>query len=308
MIAIPRLAGHDRWERVTEAVTDNTHADAFTHTVRILERSGDAPEPDAGVEVTAVALPSPTYELREVRARALAGAIDPTVLAGCGTLAGVPMVGGLGRRIAEATGDGPGARLVRDAIVEIARLARQVAKLPRADAERAITMGPEACWEMDRAGFADLPDSCFTYSAEGRGRFGTRPVATAMTADLYSPPRGRARVFVRRKVARLEHVDGRLRLFHSMHDNVHGFDVVYEVDPVTGRVVHADSVTSRLPYAGICSEPQRRIALMVGETLDAGLPKRIQAHLGGAAGCAQLYDLTADLLRLVAATERGVRA
>jgi len=38
---------------------------------------------------------------------------------------------------------------------------------------------------------------------------------------------------------------------------------------------------------------------MIGQTLDTGLRKRIQTLLGGTAGCAQLYDLTADLLKLL---------
>lgn len=292
-VAIPLLGDRPRWERVTEGWIDNTHADAFTHTVRIAE-------PDAAVEVVAVALPSPTYEIREARARALSGRFDPDVLAGCAKLAGVGMVAGLGRRITDAAGTGAGARLVRDAIVEIARLARQAAKLPRADAERAIAQGATGCWDLDRAGFEDLPDSCFTYSDAGRALFGTRTVASPMTVDIYSPRAGQPRVFVRTKVARFERVDGLLRLFHSMHDNVHGFELTYEVDAATGRIVRADSVTSRLPYAGICSEPQRKIGALLGETLDAGLAKRIQGHVGGIAGCAQLYDLTADLLKLAA--------
>lgn len=289
---LSRLDGRDRWQRVTEGWVDNTHPDTFTHTVRIVE-------PDAGVEVSAVATPSPTYEIVEAHARAVSGQLDPSVLAGLEKLAGVPMVAGLGRRLAAATGDGAGARLVRDAVIEIARLARQVAKLPRDRAERAVAAGPTACWELDRDGFADLPDSCFTYSDAGRAVFGTRPIATPMTSDLYSPPPGQARVFVRTKVARLERVDDRLRLFHSMHDNAHGFEVTYEVEIATGRIVRADSVTSRLPYAGVCSEPQRKIASLLGETLDAGLARRIQGHVGGVTGCAQLYDLTADLLRLL---------
>jgi hypothetical protein len=39
---------------------------------------------------------------------------------------------------------------------------------------------------------------------------------------------------------------------------------------------------------------------VLGERLDAGLSKRVQSLLGGPTGCGQLYDLTADLLRLVA--------
>jgi hypothetical protein len=290
-VDIPLLEGRARWERVTEGWIDNTHEDAFTHTVRIVE-------PDAGVEVIAVALPSPTYEIREARARALSGHVDPAALAGVAKLAGVGMVSGLGRRLAEATGNGAGARLIRDAIVEVARLARQAAKTPRVDAERAMTRGAEGCWDLDRQGFADLPDSCFTYSDAARPLFRTRTVATPMTVDIYSPRPGQPRVFARTKVARFERLDGRVRMFHSMNDNVHGFELTFEIDAATGQIVRAESVTSRLPYAGICSEPQRKIESLRGETLDAGLGKRIQGHVGGVTGCAQLYDLTADLLKL----------
>jgi hypothetical protein len=148
-------------------------------------------------------------------------------------------------------------------------------------------------------GWVDLPDSCFAYSAGGRALFGTRTIAAMMTPDLYSPRAGQRRVFERRKVARLARDGDRLRLFHSMHDNVHGFELTYEVDLGTGRITRAEHVTPRLPYMGICSEPQRRMAAMLGETVDAGLRKRVQGHLGGVTGCAQLYDLTADLLKLL---------
>ena len=60
-----------------------------------------------------------------------------------------------------------------------------------------------------------------------------------------------------------------------------------------------DSVTSRLPYAGICSEPQGRIEALRGRLVDAALRKGIQTMLGGTAGCAQLFDLTSDLLKLL---------
>jgi hypothetical protein len=108
-------------------------------------------------------------------------------------------------------------------------------------------------------------------------------------------------VFERRKVARLERDGDRLALFHAMHDNVHGFEVTLELDARAERVTGAASVVTRLPYAGICSEPQGKIETLVGEAVDAGLSRRIQGLLGGVTGCAQLYDLTADLLKLLRA-------
>src|SRR5262249_35488491 len=137
-----------------------------------------------------------------------------------------------------------------------------------------------------------------TYSDAGRALLERRTVVASMRPDLYSPRSGQRRVFVRRKVARLERGDGTFVLFHSMHDDVHGFEIRYEVDAASGRIVSARSLTPRLPYLGICSEVQGRIDAMIGESLDDGLAKRIQTHLGGSTGCAQLYDLTSDLLKL----------
>ena len=291
MIQPALLEGRDRYERVMEAWVDNTHEDALTHTVRL---SDD----DRTLELSVEALPSPSYLIRAARCRPVSGAFDPEVAAGVTRLAGTHMVGGLSRRVTELTGAGAGAGFALGALVEAARLARQVAKLPRAEAERAAG-DARACWQLDTTGWSDLANSCFTYTDAGRSLFGTRAVTTPIQADIYSPRPGQTRVFERRKVARLERRDGRLRLFHSMHDNVHGFEVIYEIDLANDRIVRAEHVTPRLPYMGICTEPQRKIGALLGETADSGLRQRIQTHLGGESGCAQLYDLTADLLKLL---------
>ncbi|PYM30364.1 MAG: hypothetical protein DMD80_03510 [Candidatus Rokuibacteriota bacterium] len=293
MIEPALLRGRDRYERVTTGRVDNTHDDAFTHTVRL-------EDPDRALEVAIVATPSPDYAIRAARCRVERGEVAASVADGVARLAGVAMVGGLTRRVMEAAGGGAGAALAVDAVVEAARLARQVAKFPRERAERAAGGDPWECWQLDTTGWVDLPDSCFTYSDAGRALFGTRTIATPMQPDLYSPRPGQRGVFERRKVARLERRDGRLALFHSMHDNCHGFEITYEID-AAGRIVKAEHLTPRLPYMGICSEPQRKIGALLGEMVDDGLRRRIQLHLGGPTGCAQLYDLTADLLKLLAA-------
>jgi hypothetical protein len=291
VIGSPHLDAGGRYERRSEGWVDNTHDDAFTHTVRLEDGAG-------AVELSAVCTPSPGYEIREARARALRGAA-PGVAAALGALAGVRMVAGFTRRLADLCAAGPGAHLFVDAGIEIARLARQTAKLPAA-AVAALGPGDAArCWELDTTGWVDLPDSCFTYSAAGQALLAQRPVTASMVPSLYSPAAGQMRVFERRKLARLVQTGDRLHLFHAMHDNVHGFDVHYEVDLQSGRIVGAESVTSRLPYAGLCSEPQGRIESMIGQPVDAGLRRRIQTLLGGNTGCAQLYDLTADLLKLL---------
>ncbi len=291
----PLLEGRQRYQRTIWGWTDHASAgDTFVHTVRVKE-------PAREVELTVEALPSPSYLIRALGARSLAGKVDPRGLEGLTTLAGTAMVAGLGRRVREAIGSGLGADGLLEGMIEVARLTRQVGCLPRERVERGVALGAAGVWQLDREGWVDLPDSCFTYSAAGAALLASRAVVAAATPDLYCSRLGQLRVFERHKVAELAIEGAHLRLTHSMHDNVHGFEVVYEVELTSGRFVRAESVTPRLPYAGICSEPQGRIRALLGETLDAGLAKRIQAHLGGVTGCAQLYDLTADLLKLATA-------
>ncbi len=292
MIASPHLQGRDRYERVMEGWIDNTHEDAFTHTVRI---SDD----DFGVEVRAVCTPPPGYAVREAVGRVVGGAADPAICRTLPELAGARMVAGFTKRLVEVTGQRAGAGLFVDAGVEIARLARQATKLPAATVAGLRPGDARRCWELDTTGWADLPDSCFTYTQAGRALFDTREVTTPMLPSLYSPAPGAAKVFHRRKLSRLCRTGRRLDLFHAMHDTVHGFDIHYEIDLEADRIVAADAVVARVPYRGVCDEPQRKIAAMIGQPADALLRKRASALLGGAEGCAQLYDLTADLLKLL---------
>ncbi|MGH7401480.1 MAG: DUF2889 domain-containing protein, partial [Candidatus Rokuibacteriota bacterium] len=246
-----------------------------------------------------VCAPSPGYDVQGASALAVSGAVDPGIAADFPALSGTRMVGGFTRRLADLCGGRPGAGLFVDAGIEVARLARQVTKLPAAAIAGLEPGDALACWRLDTTGWVDLPDSCFTYSPAGRALFGTRPVSTPMVPALYSPPVGARKIFTRKKVARLVLTGRRLHLFHSMHDNVHGFDLHYEVDLDRGIIVAADSIISRLPYAGICGEPQARITSLLEQPADARLRKRIQTLIGGSSGCAQLYDLTADLFKLL---------
>jgi hypothetical protein len=292
VIGSPFLQGRDRYERRMSGWVDATPAEALTHTVQLADE-------DAAVELVAICTPSPGYEVREARAKVLGGAADPGVAEAFAGLAGARMVGGFTRRLLELTAGRPGGGLFVDTAIEVARLARQVARMPRARVDAVRPGDAPGFWALDTAGWADLPNSCFTYGAGGRALLETRAARPAAHLDLYSPPEGARGVFQRKKLARLVRTGDRLDLFHAMHDDIHGFDIHLEVDCARGVIVAADSVTSRLPYRGICDEPQGKFAGLIGERMDGALRKRIQSGLGGETGCGQLYDLTADLLKLV---------
>src|SRR5207247_9512383 len=162
------------------------------------------------------------------------------------------------------------------------RLDCQVAKLAGAGTAGLVAGGALACWTLDTTGWRDLPGSCFTYSGAGRALFETRAVSSPMVADLYSPPPGARRIFVRKKTMRLVRTGARLHLFHSMHDNDHGFDLHIEIDLATGTVAAPASISSRLPYPGIRTEPQGEIAAQAAQAADGAVPKPIQTQLRGA--------------------------
>ncbi len=85
-----------------------------------------------------------------------------------------------------------------------------------------------------------------------------------------------------------------------MFDAVHSFRILLTVDPGRAVVVDAGALTPRLPYLGLCSEPQGPIRSLVEQSVDADLRTRLATLVGGPEGCGQLFDLTADLLKLLA--------
>lgn len=288
-----RLDARGRYERRMHGWSDSDVDDTFTHTVRL--------DDDARViELRAVSALAPAYEIREARLTVRDGTVAAAVRDGVGQLAGTRMVGGFGRRLGELLGAGPDAAFVSDAALEVARLARQVTKLPPAVTGSIPPDDAAACLRLDITTWPDLPGSCFTYSADGAATAATRRVTPTLPPSFYSPAPGAERVFVRRKLTRLVRTGDQLHLFSSMHDDVHGFDVHYVVDLTSSTIVAADSITSRLPYRGLCDEPQLRVRAMIGQSVDALLRKRSQTLLGGEAGCAQLFDLTGDVLKLLA--------
>jgi hypothetical protein len=185
--------------------------------------------------------------------------------------------------------------------VELARLSRQVTRLPGEVVRRHWVEGAVGAWRLDRLGWADLPGSCYTYRDATAALLAETPVSVAATPVLYDPPPGRS-VFHRTKVATLERRGPRLALSQSMFDEVHAFQVWLAVEPGPAGgpvIVDAGSMTPRLPYGDLCSVPQGRIETLRGEPVDAGLRRRLGALVGGPEGCAQLFDLTADLLKLL---------
>ena len=180
--------------------------------------------------------------------------------------------------------------------MEAARLSRQVT---RVDLPGSPPREPAAFHRLDLEAWPELLDLCFTYRAETAALFAERPVRTPAIVDMYAAAPGRRLVFHRYKRSHVARAGGTLSLYQSMFDQVHGFELWYDVDAESHEVLAARALTPRLPYMGICEEPQQRVRDMIGVKLGADWAGGVRARLGGRRGCFQLTDLTSDLLRLL---------
>ena len=236
------------------------------------------------LEVSLLAELAPSYHV----SRATATALSESTRTACGPLldafdavGGLRIVGGFRRQVAGLLGEHPFAGHVLDAAIEAARLSRQVTLIGVPGSDK---LGPAEFHLLDLTAWPELLDLCFTYRA---------------VVDMYASPPGRKLVFHRYKRTHLARSGRILSLYQSMFDQVHGFELWYDVDEHSHEILNARVLTPRLPYMGICEEPQRNVRDMIGVRLDADWAGVVRSRLGGRRGCFQLTDLTSDLFRLL---------
>jgi hypothetical protein len=286
------LAQADSYERTVTGWVDRGEGSRLELNARLADGRVD-------LEVSLVAEPSPSYQLSGATATARSVATREH----CGSLLDVfrgieslRIVSGFRRQVAGLLGDHPAADDLLDATIEAARLSRQVTQTAVPAAAR---LSPAEFHRLDLEAWPELLDLCFTYRRETEALFAERAVRSPAITDMYASPPGQKLVFHRYKRMRLERAGDRFALYQSMFDQVHGFELWYDIDGPSQTVAGARLLTPRLPYMGICDEPQRRVREMVGVRLDAGWPSTVRARLGGRQGCFQLTDLTSDIVRLL---------
>ena len=251
------------------------------------------------LEVSLAAEPSPSYQLSEATATARSEATRAaagSLLEAFRDVGRLRVAAGFRRQVAAILGEHPLAGHLLDVAIEAARLSRQVTRIHVPGETRP---SPADFHQLDLEAWPELVDLCFTYRKETSALFAERAVRTPATAEMYSPPPGRPLVFHRYKRSHVARAGTTLALYQSMFDQVHGFELWYDVDTRSHEIVAARVLTPRLPYMGICDEPQQRAREMVGVTLDADWAGSVRGRLGGRRGCFQLTDLTGDLCRLL---------
>jgi len=251
------------------------------------------------LEVSVVAEPSPSYLVSSATAKARSEGTSLAwghLLETFAGVRGLRIVSGFRRQVAGLLGEHPLAEYLLDATLEAVRLSRQVTRI---DVPGSTRPGPADFHRLDLEAWPELVDLCFTYSRGSEALFAERPVRTPAIVEMYSSPPGRKLVFHRYKRTHVARAGDTFSLYQSMFDHVHGFELWYELDAASHELLSARVLTPRLPYMGICEEPQRRVSGMVGVKVGADWPGVVRARLGGRQGCFQLTDLTRDLFRLL---------
>jgi hypothetical protein len=250
---------------------------------------------------------TPEYEIIEASARQIEGEFDPRLCERYAGVKGVSIGRGFSKRVISELGDLPGAQEHLLTAIEMARVAQQVyhytaefeAQFP-SDGGRA----PEAAriaWLKDRA-YMGLANTCYAYRDESEGLFASREVRCGFDPELTRPKPGDKRVFWRNKRVTIELGDGVngetiYACESAMEDAVHDIRIGFDLSN-GGVISNARSRGARLPYHGICEDPHLRTPTLEGLKVTGAFVAQFAEHVGGAQGCAHLFDLSIDVLRL----------
>ncbi len=258
-------------------------------------------------------LRTPEYEVVEASARQIEGEFDPRLCERYAGIKGARVGRGFSRRVTEALGDSPGAREHLLMAIEMARVGQQVyqytpefeAQFPNADAgtSKAARVAPLIAWLKDRA-YMGLANTCYAYRDESEALFASREVRCGFGSELTRPQPGDKRVFWRNKRLTIElkpngDEDGEARFAceSAMEDRIHDIKINFDLSN-EGVISNARSCGLRLPYHGLCEDPHLRTAGLNGTRATGAFVQQFAEHIGGANGCAHLFDLSIDVLRL----------
>lgn len=250
-------------------------------------------------------LRTPDYEVIEAGARQIEGQFDPRLCERYAEIKGARIGRGFSRRVTEALGDSSGAREHLLMAIEMARVGQQVyqytlefeSQFPKADA--GTSEAAHVAWLKDRA-YMNLANTCYAYRDESEALFASREVRCGFDSALTRPKPGDKRVFWRNKRLAIELKNGGGAGFACesvMEDRIHDIRISFNLSS-EGVISNAQSVGLRLPYYGICEEPHLRTPALNGLKVTGAFIRQFAEQVGGASGCAHLFDLSIDVLRV----------
>ncbi|MBO0726167.1 MAG: DUF2889 domain-containing protein [Blastocatellia bacterium] len=249
----------------------------------------------------------PEYEIIEAAARQIEGEFDLRLCDRYAGVKGARIGRGFSKRVISELGNSPGAQEHLLTAIEMARVGQQVyLYTPEFEAQFPSGAGsaPEAAriaWLKDRA-YMGLANTCYAYRDESECLFASREVRCGFGAELTRPKPGDKRVFWRNKrVAVQLKAGGNGETIYAcesvMEDAIHDIRIGFDLSG-DGVISNARSHGARLPYHGLCEDPHLRTPALEGLKVTGAFVAQFAEHVGGEQGCAHLFDLSIDVLRL----------
>ena len=252
-------------------------------------------------------LRTPEYEIVEAGARQIEGEFDPELCDSYSGINGARIGRGFSKRVLSELGERAGAQEHLLTAIEMARVGQQVyqytpefeSQFPASDGSP--TDSARIVWMKDRA-YMSLANTCYTYRDESESLFSNREVRCGFGSELTRPKPGDKAVFWRNKRLAIESKESEngetvYSCESDMQDSIHDIRINFELSN-DGVISNARSHGARLPYHGICEDPQMRTPLLNGIKLTRSFVPQFAEYIGGAQGCAHLFDLSIDVLRL----------
>src|SRR5262245_31334641 len=252
-------------------------------------------------------LRTPDYEIIEASARQTEGEFDPRLCERYAGVKGARIGRGFSKRVISELGGSPGAQEHLLTAIEMARVGQQVYQYtPEFEAQfpsggGGATEDARIAWWKDRA-YMGLANTGYTHRDESENLFASREVRCGFGAELTRPKPGDKRVFWRNKRLAIElKAGGNGETIYgcesAMEDSIHDIKIGFDLSS-DGVVSSARSSGARLPYHGICEDPHLRTQALDGLKVTGAFVAQFAEHVGGAQGCAHLFDLSIDVLRL----------
>ncbi|NOT59794.1 MAG: DUF2889 domain-containing protein [Acidobacteria bacterium] len=251
-------------------------------------------------------LRTPAYEILDPQAQQFAGdaaQFAPELCERYAAIAGIRIGRGFTKYVLTALGDLPGAHEHLLLALEMARVGQQLYQFPpEFEAQfpshaASTTAAARTAWLKDRAYMSDLANSCYTYRNETAELFDTRTVRCGFDDTLTRPQPGDRRAFWRNKRLTVTRQADGFACESAMEDRIHDILIRFDLSN-EGLISNAASRGLRLPYHGICEDPQLRTVGLNGLRVTPAYVKQFAEHVGGATGCTHLFDLSLDCLRL----------
>jgi len=184
-----------------------------------------------------------------------------------------------------------------DALVEAARMVKQIGNVPEKLLEGLDISDPLKLRDFELSIWPEFLNGCIPYQEGIEKTFESRGVISVVRRDIYAPNPGQVNRFRRDKVIEAHILEENIRLYECMSDDMHEMVVELLLDKETRHVQKVHAKPLRIPYHNICDIPFTRVNKLVGSQLGPEFKKCVHDTVGGSSGCIHLTDLILETTR-----------